>query len=119
MIRIENKKIYRGDGVYIGRPSLLGNPFRIGEHGTRAEVISLYRAWLWRQIKLRGDVYRELQRLAAMAKQGDVVLICWCKQPGFHDIPCHGDILKSTVMWMNAANTDPSTDAENPGPIPE
>ena len=40
MIRIENKKTYRGDGVYIGRPSLLGNPFRIGEHGTRAEVIA-------------------------------------------------------------------------------
>ncbi len=27
MIRIENKKYYRGGGVYIGRPSLLGNPF--------------------------------------------------------------------------------------------
>lgn len=66
MIRIENKKTYRGDGVYIGRPSLLGNPFKIGEHGTRDEVIGRYRIWLWRQINLRGDVYRELQRLAAI-----------------------------------------------------
>jgi hypothetical protein len=50
MIRIENKKTYRGDGVYIGRPSLLGNPFKIGQHGTRREVIQRYRAWLWQQI---------------------------------------------------------------------
>src|SRR5215510_11077505 len=114
MIRIENKKTYRGDGVYIGRPSLLGNPFRIGENGTRAEVISLYRAWLWRQIKLRGDVYEELKRLAARAKNGDLVLICWCKPAN-----CHGDILKSAVVWMNSANTDPSTDAANLDSIPE
>src|SRR5215813_5758443 len=119
MIRIENKKTYRGDGVYIGRPSLLGNPFKIGEHGTRDVVIWRYRIWLWRQIKLRRDVYRELQRLAAIARRSDLVLICWCKQPGCHDVPCHGDILKSAVMWMNSANTDLSTDAENPDSIPE
>lgn len=119
MIRIENKKTYRGDGVYIGRPSLLGNPFKIGEQGTRAEVISLYRSWLWGQIKLRGDVYRELQRLAAIARRGNLVLICWCKQPGCHDVPCHGDILKSAVMWMNSENTDSPTDAENLDSIPE
>jgi len=40
MIRIENRKTYRGDGVYIGGPSPLGNPYRIGEHGAREEVIS-------------------------------------------------------------------------------
>ena len=119
MVRIENKKTYRGDGVYIGRPSLLGNPFKIGEHGKRAEVISLYRAWLWRQIKLRGNVFRELQRLAAIARRGDLVLICWCKQRSCHDVPCHGDILKSAVMWMNSADTDSPTDAENLDPIPE
>jgi hypothetical protein len=26
MIRIENRRTYRGEGIYIGRPSLLGNP---------------------------------------------------------------------------------------------
>jgi Domain of unknown function (DUF4326) len=102
MIRIENKKTYRGEGVYIGRPSLLGNPFRIGEHGTLDEVIALYRVWLWRQVKLRGDVYRELRRLASIARHGDLVLICWRKQPGCYDVPCHGDVLKSAVTWINA-----------------
>ncbi len=96
MIRIENKKTYRGEGVYIGRPSLLGNPYKIGERGTREEVIQCYRAWLWQQIKLRGVVYQELERLATRAKNGDLVLICWCKPAN-----CHGDVIKSAVEWMN------------------
>jgi hypothetical protein len=96
MIRIENKKTYRGEGVYIGRPSPLGNPFKIGEHGTREEVIQCYRAWLWQQIKLQGVVYQELERLAARAKNEDLVLICWCKPAN-----CHGDVIKSAVEWVN------------------
>lgn len=62
MIRIENKKTWRDSGVYIGRPSLLGNPFHIGTHGTRAEVIAQYRVWLWQQIKEQTPVFQELQR---------------------------------------------------------
>jgi hypothetical protein len=79
MINIVNRKTYRGEGVYIGRPSLLGNPFRIGRDGTREEVIFRYRAWLWRRIQEQGDVYWELHRLAEIARNGDLNLICWCK----------------------------------------
>jgi len=104
MIRVENKKTYRGDGIYIGRPSLLGNPYVIGRDGTRDEVLEGYRAWLWRQIKLRGEVYRELQRLAAKAKDDDLVLICWCKQPD-RQIACHGDSVKRAVEWLNSINS--------------
>ena len=101
MIRIENKKYYRGDGVYIGRPSILGNPFKIGKDGTRHGVVQKYRGWLWEQIKRRGEVYRELKRLAAIARQGDLVLICWCKERG-RDIDCHGDPLKRAIEWLNS-----------------
>ncbi|MFN0122019.1 MAG: DUF4326 domain-containing protein [Blastocatellia bacterium] len=76
MIRIENKKTYRGLGVYISRPSLLGNPFHIGTHGTRTEVIAQYRVWLWQQIKARTPVFQELQRLALQAQREDLVLLC-------------------------------------------
>ncbi|MGH9839403.1 MAG: DUF4326 domain-containing protein, partial [Blastocatellia bacterium] len=89
-----------------------GNPFKIGEHGTRDEVISTYRGWLWRQINLRGDVYRELQRLADIAKQGDLILICWCKERG-RDVGCHGDVLKSAVTWLNLVSADSSAIAAN------
>jgi len=110
MIRIENKKTYHGDGVYIGRPSLLGNPFKVGEDGEREEVIAKYRRWLWEQIKLKNEVYLELKRIAALAKQGDITLICWCAPK-----PCHADILRSAVMWMIQRN-EPSRDiVENSG----
>jgi hypothetical protein len=100
MIRIENKKTYRGPGVYIGSPSLLGNPFRIGTHGTRDEVIAQYRVWLWQQIQEQTPVFQELQRLALQAQRDDLVLLCWCKQAD-RAIPCHGEVVKAARHWMN------------------
>jgi hypothetical protein len=38
-------------GIYIGRPSALGNPFVIGKDGDRATVIRKYAAWLAEQLK--------------------------------------------------------------------
>ena len=66
------------------------------EARTRKEVIAKYRVQLWRQIQRRGAIYRELLCLAEAALQGDLFLICWCKQPG-RQTDCHGDILKSAV----------------------
>jgi hypothetical protein len=97
MIIIENKKTYRGAGVYIGRPSLLGNPFEIGVHGERLDVIRLYRRWLWDRILEQGDVYAELKRLAELVKQGNLTLVCW-RPPS----PCHGSIVKRSIEWLNS-----------------
>jgi aminoglycoside phosphotransferase family enzyme len=101
MIHVENKKTYQGEGVYIGRPSLIGNPYRIGAHGTREHVIARYRKWLWQQIKQQGEVYRELCRLADEARKGDLTLICWCKEQG-RDVACHGDIVSAAILWLNS-----------------
>lgn len=100
MIRIENKKTYRGEGVYIGRPSPLGNPFKIGMHGTREEVIAQFRVWLWQQIKEQTAVFQELQRLVTQAQHDDLVLLCWCKEPN-REVPCHGDVLRAAIQWLN------------------
>ena len=47
-ITVANKyKITPQDGdVYIGRGSPFGNPFIIGKHGTREEVIEMYRDYI-------------------------------------------------------------------------
>ena len=42
--------------VTIGRPSVWGNPFKIGEDGTRSEVIGLYREHLARRIAAGVDL---------------------------------------------------------------
>lgn len=98
MITIVNRKIYRGESVYIGRPSVLGNPFRIGKDGDRATVIVTYRRWLWEEIQRgAGPVFEEIQRLAELAKTDDLILGCWCTPQ-----PCHGDILKSAIAWFNS-----------------
>lgn len=65
--------------IYIGRPSKWGNPFVVGRDGTRAEVIELYREYLYSDgAHLIADIH-ELK---------DKVLGCWCKPEA-----CHGDVL--------------------------
>lgn len=66
--------------VYIGRPTIWGNPFMLGRDGTREEVIHLYCEWLRTQRKdLVARARRELR---------GKVLGCWCKP-----LACHGDVL--------------------------
>lgn len=65
--------------VFVGRPSKWGNPFVIGQDGTRKEVIRKYERWLLDQPELLDAIPTELagKRLA-----------CFCKP-----LACHGDIL--------------------------
>ena len=65
--------------VYIGRGSKWGNPFKIGIHGTRKEVIAKYKLFLLAKPELLNQV-EEL-------KNKD--LVCYCKP-----LDCHGDILE-------------------------
>jgi hypothetical protein len=83
-IRIENKRDYKGKGVYVGRPSILGNTFRIGRDGDRKTVIKKNLRWLREKYRERGAVYQELHRLAEMARRGNLVLICWCTPRACH-----------------------------------
>lgn len=72
--------------VYVGRPTVWGNPFIIGVDGTREEVIQKYRLWLQRYPELVARAKREL-------KGKD--LICWCAPRA-----CHADVL------LEIANAD-------------
>jgi len=64
--------------VYIGRPSKWGNPFRIGDDGTREEILAKYESWIQTQPAL----------IAALPELQGKVLGCWCGSK-----PCHGMIL--------------------------
>lgn len=79
MPSVLNKRDPDARGVYIGRPSVFGNPFRIGRDGTRAEVVAKYETWLFSQPDLLSRVKRDLT-----GKN----LICWCAPSA-----CHGDVL--------------------------
>lgn len=68
--------------VYIGRPSVWGNPFEIGPDGNRAEVIEKYRAWILTQPEM----------LSQLDELKGKVLGCWCSP-----LPCHGDVLVELI----------------------
>jgi hypothetical protein len=65
--------------VYIGRPSVWGNPFAIGRDGDRGEVIRKYEAWLRARPAMMERARQELR---------GKVLACWCAPQA-----CHGDVL--------------------------
>lgn len=77
-MKVLNKRTSQ-DGVYIGRPSKFGNPFVIGQHGDRAQVIKRFEEWLLNQPRLIEAAKQELR-----GKN----LVCWCAP-----LACHGDVL--------------------------
>ena len=80
MPRVFNRRRrYPREAVYIGRGSKWGNPFRIGQSGTREEVIEEYRWYIAGRVA-RGEISFEELR----GKD----LVCYCAP-----LPCHGDYL--------------------------
>ena len=80
MCKVLNKRIHGipQGAVYIGRPSIWGNPFVIGKDGSRDDVITKYETWLLGNGQL-------VDQLAALAGKD---LVCWCAPAR-----CHGDVL--------------------------
>lgn len=64
---------------YVGRGSPFGNPFIMGPHGTREEVIQKFTDWVEKNALLRKRIKKELVGCD---------LVCNCAPE-----PCHGDIL--------------------------
>lgn len=65
--------------VYIGRPSIWGNPFVLKSEADRAQVLEQYRTFIMS--------HPELIKRAKVELKGKV-LGCWCAPR-----MCHGDIL--------------------------
>jgi len=68
--------------VYIGRGSMFGNPYIIGKHGTRKQVIDKYRTYFYNKIKFNTFFKKSVLSLK------DKVLLCFCAPK-----PCHGDVI--------------------------
>jgi hypothetical protein len=99
MIRVVNIKTYRGaDCVYIGRamPGRQGSPLanrnKLRYEAERADVLARYIAWLRKELESDTEARREIERLADLAKGGDLVLACWCAPK-----LCHGDVVKQAI----------------------
>lgn len=106
MITVANIRTSKDkNGVYIGRPmprqrlggSPLANPYKLSRNdrnkeGARSAALLMYRLWL--KDCLAGDTpqRREFDRLVALARAGDLTLLCWCAPQS-----CHGDVIKQAI----------------------
>lgn len=83
--------------VYIGRgrgaDNVWGNSFRIGEDGSREQVIEKYKEWI-----VHGEGRHLLRRLGELEGK---VLGCWCSPPGgltaSDSLICHGQVFLKLI----------------------
>lgn len=81
------------DAIDIGRGFPLGNRFIIGVHGTRLEVIEMYRQWLRDKI-----LDRDLEILEALRNiRSDSKLACYCSPSR-----CHGEVIRE--YWLEISS---------------
>jgi hypothetical protein len=85
-MKIWNKRDKHARGYLVDRTTPFGNPFVVGRHGTREEVIALYRAWVW---KPEQQALRNLMREKLTGKD----LICWCAPQA-----CHAEIIAEITL---------------------
>lgn len=77
--RVVNIKSGEYYDIVIGRESIFGNPFVVGVHGTRDEVIDKFEEYLLQNHELMNEVRTKLK---------GKVLACSCSP-----LRCHGDVL--------------------------
>lgn len=93
-------KYKHNSGEYIGRGSVLGNPFShlpnikaTNPVGSREEAVESYRTYLDLQIENKNPIFlRELTRLAHLSLKQPLFLVCFCAPKA-----CHGDVIKQVL----------------------
>ena len=91
MIKVVNKKTYKGAGVYIGRPTPLGNPFPVSNG--RERCIEQYEQWLDEQLMTNPLVRTMFDALVVYYRHtGSLTLTCWCAP-----LACHGDVIARKI----------------------
>lgn len=95
MIRVVNKNAPESskNGIYCGRGSPLGNPYRISIYEDRDAVIEKFKTYLVDKISKKDKIICEqLNKIYKEAKNGDVDLVCFCAPKR-----CHCDVIKEII----------------------
>ena len=101
-IRLSRAKDWRlpEGAVNCARPGPLGNPFKVGRDGTRAQCVGLYRlliggeAVFGRGATVAAQVAARDYLLAHVEELRGRDLACWCPLDG---TPCHVDVILEVV----------------------
>jgi len=93
-IFINNRKV-DSYGIFVGRPTVLGNPFKIEKDGSREEVIEKYRTWFSMSLKRNEKVRNEFLRICGLwILKGKIALSCFCFPEA-----CHAQVIASAMVW--------------------
>ena len=100
-----NKHHFKGkplpaDAIFIGRPSVFGNPFShqsntAASHkvATRDEAVRSYAHWLAYH-EDAASAREKIREMAALVAAGEgITLLCYCSP-----LACHGDIIKHHIF---------------------
>ena len=96
-----NDYIYSPNHKYVGRGSLLGNPWTHIPYGTKAEfivptreeAILEYEAYLWKKVLCEKDK-AFIKELASITD--DTILVCYCVP-----LSCHAEVICRVARWVN------------------
>lgn len=108
MIRVVHQKrsALNQPSHYVGRPTVLGNPFTHLTRDTKAieivptveMAVARYSQWFYQQMKTNSDFRLAVSKLAVEYQNtGYLNLACWCKdelQPRPTDHVCHADVIR-------------------------
>jgi len=101
LIQIVNKYKHKPtlNDIYIGRGSLLGNPFSHKENtkalykvDTVNESIEKYKIWLIENFKNNKEIKNYILSIKEDSELSNINLVCFCKPKA-----CHGDIIKDFI----------------------
>jgi hypothetical protein len=94
LLNKENLTTWPANAVYIGRGTVYGNPYSIGEHGDRGQVCDLY------ENRLRYCVAQHdpVMLTALLALKAESQLVCHCKPAR-----CHGSSI--IMAWEDLQRT--------------
>jgi hypothetical protein len=100
-VLVLNKRSAGSRGEYVGRPSPLGNPFKLEQESDRDAVIARYEVWLRERVAARDQrVCDELNRLYCIARDTALLeLVCWCAPKR-----CHADVIRTVLLEARERN---------------
>jgi hypothetical protein len=74
--------------IYVGRPTVWGNPWQVSNIMTAKDAVEAFRLWIgW------NPVYLEMVE----ARLAGHDLVCWCRL----NQPCHADVLLEIANRLN------------------
>lgn len=83
----------------IDRRTFLGNPYFIGNDGTREQVIEKYRLLLPARYDKLSIVKEKIDEILETARKGPIQLACWCSP-----LPCHGDVIRDFILKLDSSD---------------